>query len=205
MDTTGKRLRWAIKEFGPRPRNRPGAEGSIRGFHGELQELVPEGQGRSYQMLHRYLGDETSPPAAFLEAAAKVLGVRERWLATGEGPPTEQERERRETQAAELVRLVWKELEIQGPIPDEPPFWAGTLAEVWARTGLEERLAVALRQTLAACGLRPQELSPAELGEFVVSMAPAFMTIARLLQEDSLSGWEWVRKVREEDPQEETT
>lgn len=91
METFGQRLRWAIENRGPgrggrpRGRNRPG---SIRAFHIALKESGAVVRGSSYQMLHRYLADETTPPPDFIAAAAKLLGVRPEWLATGEGEPT---------------------------------------------------------------------------------------------------------------------
>jgi hypothetical protein len=97
MSTIGERLTWAIQEHGPRaPRDqgRPGAKGSIRQFYEQGLKDRPDlkGKGASYQMLHRYLRDETAPPAEFMEAAADILKpVRRAWLETGEEPRTEAE------------------------------------------------------------------------------------------------------------------
>lgn len=137
-ETVGDRLKWAIRQWGPRPRGRPGEPGSIRAFHRLLKEKVPSGEGASYQMLHRYLptdaGEpaETVPPESFLRVAAEVLSdegrrVRLKWIAFGEGEPTEErERARDATDAVaeEAVRrdraLRFKQevLAALAPMPD---------------------------------------------------------------------------------------
>lgn len=93
METVAERLAWAIEEYGPRPRGRPGAKGSIRGFHSKMSKRTElMGLGSSYGMIHRYLRGDTVPPAVFLHAAAQVLApIREAWLRSGEGERTEQE------------------------------------------------------------------------------------------------------------------
>lgn len=96
MKSIGERLRWAIEQYGPRPRGRAGVKGSIRGFADAMKAkgLNRERKGGSYQMIHRYLADETAPPEDFLRATIQILNrsgqrVRMAWLVDGSGEPTE--------------------------------------------------------------------------------------------------------------------
>lgn len=106
--TFGERLALSIKSFGPRPRGRQGADGSIRGFQIELSryERGLHGKGATRQMVHRYLKkDGPEPPADFIKEAAKILSpVRYEWLATGTGEMTEVEQ--RVTSSPELTKYV---------------------------------------------------------------------------------------------------
>lgn len=124
MDTVGERLRWAIEELGPRPRGRPGAKGSIRGFYELLKDQEGlKGKGASYQMIHRYLPkpdtnpDPTVPPEDFLRATAEVLSdesgkrLRWKWLATGEGEPTAEEAGTRRALDAEGEKAIQEHTE----------------------------------------------------------------------------------------------
>jgi hypothetical protein len=65
-------------------------EDSRRSIRSLQQELHTQGvRGSSYASVHSYFKGPTEPPLHFLRSAAKALGVREAWLATGEGEQTE--------------------------------------------------------------------------------------------------------------------
>lgn len=80
--TFGSRLRYAINQ----------SEYSIRGFQEEISGAVDG--GITYPTINSYLKDDTEPRRDFVEAAAKILGVRSAWLAFGDGEPTEDQQGR---------------------------------------------------------------------------------------------------------------
>jgi len=83
-DTIGGRLGWAIKGQPP--------VGKRRGIGLLISRLEErKAPGANYPSISGYLQDQVDPPLAFITAAAGALGVREAWLAFGEGAPTEQE------------------------------------------------------------------------------------------------------------------
>ena len=136
-ETVAARLRRAIKRFGPRPRGRAGADGSIRGFHGLLKARQKDGtavcklggKGASYRMLHQYLKDDgPNPPHDFLREAAAILRpVRATWLATGDGEMTHsaQQREREVNLVEDRARKITAIVLDQLGRPPEPPFFIG--------------------------------------------------------------------------------
>lgn len=91
LNTIGERLRWAI---GQRPRD--GRQRGVRKFQRDIQarsiERADQGErgipGVTLPSIMTYLNDETEPSVEFLREAARVLAVREEWLAFGEGFPT---------------------------------------------------------------------------------------------------------------------
>lgn len=85
MATIGERLRIAIRRMPARGRER-----GIRLFQKQMEERYPGVTGTSYPSIHSYLQNRTAPPLEFLAAAAELLGVREEWLANGEGEMTEE-------------------------------------------------------------------------------------------------------------------
>lgn len=63
---------------------------STRRFQEEVRDRAGEGtRGVSYASVWEYVEGRTDPPLSFLRVAAEVLGVREAWLASGEGPQTD--------------------------------------------------------------------------------------------------------------------
>lgn len=63
---------------------------STRHFQEEVRRKAGEGtRGVSYASVWEYVEGKTEPPLSFIRVASEVLGVREGWLATGEGPPTD--------------------------------------------------------------------------------------------------------------------
>jgi transcriptional regulator with XRE-family HTH domain len=92
MNTLGSRLRAAIDEWG-----------SIRSF---IRDARLQGvQGSSEPAVYRYLRDESSPKADFLEAASIVLAISIDWLVTGRNPGCSR-CAMRERRVAEAVRLL---------------------------------------------------------------------------------------------------
>ena len=71
--TLGERLRLAIERW-------PG--GGIKAFAKVVKDAA---RGSSYPYIHDYLKDRRTPSREFIEAAARILGVRTEWLATGNG------------------------------------------------------------------------------------------------------------------------
>jgi hypothetical protein len=61
---------------------------SIRAFAKQMSEKRPRPPGTTRAMIHRYLAG-AEPPAAFIDAAAELLGVNREWLARGRGPRNE--------------------------------------------------------------------------------------------------------------------
>lgn len=62
---------------------------SIRAFHDALQARRPVPKGASYASVHKYLKGQGEPPLQLVQAAADLLRLREEWLLSGEGAPTE--------------------------------------------------------------------------------------------------------------------
>jgi len=97
MSNIASRLRAAIEGW----KQESGRDGSIRAFH---KELARRGvRGSSYNMIHSYLRKENprEPSPTFLRGASALLGVREAWLTTGTGEPTEaEERIRRKRESS---------------------------------------------------------------------------------------------------------
>lgn len=79
-ESVGERLRREIERWG-----------SIRGFAERMEQEHRDVRGASYPSIHRYLKGDRQPGARFVAAAAEVLGLRERYLATGVAPRTEEE------------------------------------------------------------------------------------------------------------------
>jgi hypothetical protein len=77
-----ERLQWALEQSGK----------SIRSFHREL--AAKKVRGSSYATVFRYVTGKRPAPHAFLEVAARLLGVRFVWLTTGEGPRTDEDADR---------------------------------------------------------------------------------------------------------------
>lgn len=91
MRDIGERLEHAIKQ----------RMGSVRKFERTLKKQFPDVRGTSRQTLYRYFAGESDPGPAVIHAAAETLGVREDWLATGDGEmDAEAERLRRAQEAA---------------------------------------------------------------------------------------------------------
>lgn len=91
MDSVGERLRLAIEQ----------QIGSVRKFRRELHDHAPDLRGTARQTLYRYFKGESEPGPGIIKAAADLLGVREDWLARGDGEMTpEAERLRRAQEAA---------------------------------------------------------------------------------------------------------
>lgn len=109
--TIGQRLRWAINALPPERGPRGGRTRGIRLFQSKMEtrakELEAAGKPRPHGVtlnsIQTYVPrsdgtpEETMPPVDFLQEAAAVLGVREPWLISGHGSPTE---------AAEAERLA---------------------------------------------------------------------------------------------------
>lgn len=63
---------------------------STRRFQEEVRERAGEGtRGVSYASVWEYVEGRTDPPLSFLRVAAQVLGVREAWLSSGQGPQSD--------------------------------------------------------------------------------------------------------------------
>lgn len=73
-DSLDRRLTQAVHEAGYK---------SIRAFQRALPEDV---RGTSYESVYRYMRGEREPGPEFLEAAARLLGVRSEWLEGDDGP-----------------------------------------------------------------------------------------------------------------------
>lgn len=121
--TLSDRLRWAIERQPKRGRER-GVRLFQRRIHKRAEELDAEGGsplvGYHLSSIQGYLAGETDPSLPFLREAARLLNVREAWLISGEGAPTE---------AMEVERLIHDQSE------GEWPTW---LAEnvLWSRLGM---------------------------------------------------------------------
>ena len=82
--TIGDRLKWRLEK----------EDWSTRHFQGLVKSEAEEGaRGVSYASVYEYVEGKMEPPISFLRAAANVLHVRTAWLAFGEEPMTEQERQ----------------------------------------------------------------------------------------------------------------
>ena len=103
MDEIKDRLKIAIKE-----KWRTQAP-SVRKFYREMQRFRDRRgkklRGTSYPTIHKYLGGKTRPSVEFLRKAAELTGVREEWLMSGSGEPTEEETAA-QAEAAELAGQV---------------------------------------------------------------------------------------------------
>jgi transcriptional regulator with XRE-family HTH domain len=76
----GTRLQEALAGWG-------GPRKGIRSLERKLKERTPPVPGSSRTMIHQYIAGKVEPSLAFVSAAAEILGVREAWLAFGEGEP----------------------------------------------------------------------------------------------------------------------
>ncbi len=72
---------------------------SVKRFQETLHEKKV--RGSAYSSVWSWLNDDKNPPLEFIRAAAKLLGVREQWLETGDGPRTELEAKTIEAAAPE--------------------------------------------------------------------------------------------------------
>lgn len=82
--TLGERLAGEIQ--------RMPAEGRRRGINLFARKIAQMGApGGSFPSVKSYLDDEVVPPIEFIEAAAKLFGVRPAWLAFGDGRRTREE------------------------------------------------------------------------------------------------------------------
>ncbi|MBI4539485.1 MAG: helix-turn-helix transcriptional regulator [Gemmatimonadetes bacterium] len=142
---------------------------SVRAFHREMTGRRVAGS--SYPTIHRYLSGRTSPSLEFLREAAQVLGVREAWLAAGEGGPTETEEAMRSAQSR-LLGDDWEASfkEARGKLPHMSalqPHVQAAFLDTWGRY---ERF----RRPLLFVGTFPPELLSARLGEAMLDqiMAP---------------------------------
>lgn len=94
-NTLEGRLRWAIE----RPSWREGKKRGLRLFQSRMEPRVAEVakaggpilEGVALSSIQTYLNGDVVPPLPFLREAAPVLGVREAWLISGDGFPTEEE------------------------------------------------------------------------------------------------------------------
>lgn len=86
--TLGGRLERALDDWGE------GIMAFVEAMKDELEGT--DVQGATYPAIKRYLDDEAVPSVRFLEAAARVLGVRPAWLVLGDGDMTEEEARGRE-------------------------------------------------------------------------------------------------------------
>lgn len=86
--------------------------GSVHGFQKALKaDERYGGKGQSRKMIQQYTSktDPVTPPIEFLNAAARLLGVREAWLVLGQGERTEEE-EGRAAQREEEARDAMQDL-----------------------------------------------------------------------------------------------
>lgn len=122
-DTLGGRLRWSVRQ-GPRD----GRKHGLRYFQKLMERRAAElHQEEGYQLtgvalssMQTYLPTDDRPALAepsyrFVVEAARILGVRVAWLASGEGAPTEEgEAHRRENSEEELYRISMAVYEAMG-------------------------------------------------------------------------------------------
>ena len=99
--TLADRLHWAI---GRRPSR--GRQRGLRLFQRDMGEHARDVQGTSLSAIQGYLRSDVEPSLSFVQHAARLLAVREAWLAWGTGAPTEEEEAgRRESPEAALFRI----------------------------------------------------------------------------------------------------
>lgn len=143
MSTIGERLSAAIERMPPKGRQR-----GVRLFQREMEERREELRGvglelwgTSYPSIWSYLKGRTTPPTEFIREAANVLGVREAWLARGEGPidavDAVREAAQQDAEMGEedrrLSRMVEERIRSVFPGWDEVPAYAQTIA--WQAVG----------------------------------------------------------------------
>ena len=68
-----------------------GKQSGVRLFQRTLAERYPGLVGTSYPMVWKYISGPNTPSDKFLQAAAKITGVRFEWLKSGQGEMTEGE------------------------------------------------------------------------------------------------------------------
>ncbi len=78
LETVGERLEASLRQHGRDGMTRKALINALKGV-----------EGASYPALRSYINGETEPSLTFLRQTAAILGVREAWLVTGEGPPGE--------------------------------------------------------------------------------------------------------------------
>lgn len=89
------RLRWAMNRHDWREGRRRGLRLFQKRMDERAKELEEAGgprlEGVSKSSIQTYLSGKVVPPLPFLQAAARVLGLREAWLISGDGFATEEE------------------------------------------------------------------------------------------------------------------
>ena len=169
--TLESRLKWAINQQVPVGRRR-GLRLFQRRMEGRSKEIEKGGGkpllGRSLSTIQNYLSGQQPPPLSFLQEAARVLGIRESWLISNEGGPTEAHAEAQlspgQPPSDRLLRLkatILGELGLKNSGGDDTnglpsaegevesprsptveliPYWLGALNEVWLRLRFQEIL-----------------------------------------------------------------
>lgn len=120
-------------------------EWSTRRFQEEVRARAGKStRGVSYSSVYEYVEGRTEPPLSFLRVAADVLGVRESWLTTGEGPKTDEhaaEAYAAGTVAAEVAERVLAEIRAgfstcgpeEGKWLESDAFARAALVHAWRR------------------------------------------------------------------------
>ena len=167
----------------------------------------PPLEGTSLSSIQAYVKGRVTPSIAFLRAAAHVLDVRETWLISGDGQPTEgdaiamgpaasglvtalrrrQQQIERAMEAGAKAKLPLREVFGDSPRPGYAVLlrlWRLRCAQVWPR---EERLRKEIdiaRQigrasvaSLRAMGVDPGDLSDEALEDHLLAVAPILRRI----------------------------
>jgi len=151
---------------------------STRRFQEEVKGRAGEGtRGVSYASVWEYVEGKTDPPLSFLRVAAEVLGVREGWLATGEGHPTDghaAEAHVAETVAADVAEDVLAEIRLgfagedseEGNWLESNAIARAALVHAWRRRreGFRNRIGASVTESLDPSVAQAEGHPPAEVG-----------------------------------------
>lgn len=173
---------------------------NLREFWKGLLERTPDDYSVSYEAVRNYHSGRDAP-VSYLTAVAKAFGFRLEWLASGEGPRTEEEARSIAGSAALSATIAEDAKEalvdlhstvlraIRAPVDYHPRHWGPSLAAVLrrandappfpARTEIRpEHIGRALGAALEAIGVDPSRTTHEWMDDYITAMAPVLLMLA---------------------------